>query len=399
MTARAPRRVRPVARILVDWWWVVLAGWALLTATLLLLAPAFDEVAVFDDSAYLPPDSAAQRGQDLLEEGWPGDTLTGAVTVAFIRADGPLRDPDAAVARAVVDYARSADAPTGLGTVTTHLDDPQLADVLTSADGQAWLVQIGLDVPPFSPEGAEAVRTLRTQVAELPAPPGLERYVTGAPAVGIDEDAAIEDSVERTTVLTVLLVMGLLLWIFRSPVAMLVPLVTVGTAYVVALAVVGLLAQAFLEVSYLFQTFGIVIIFGAGTDYSLLMMTRYAEDLGDVDLPAVAPQIRLRTLAATLTVLAGALLSAAGSTIVGFSAQSVARFGLFRTMGPALAIAVAITLLAGLTLTPALMRAFGGILFWPERWRRPPASARPADPAPVAGDRTGDGVPDGVVHQ
>jgi putative drug exporter of the RND superfamily len=169
---------------------------------------------------------------------------------------------------------------------------------------------------------------------------------------------------------------------------MLVPLVTVGTAYVVALAVVALLAQGPLEVSYLFQTFGVVIIFGAGTDYSLLMMTRYAEDLGERSLPAVPPEVRGQTLLATLVVLGGALLSAAGSTIVGFSAQSVARFGLFRTMGPALAVSVAVTLLAGLTLTPALMRVFGRVLFWPERWRRPPASQTPPRAVDI-------GVPDG----
>jgi RND superfamily putative drug exporter len=64
-------------------------------------------------------------------------------------------------------------------------------------------------------------------------------------------------------------------------------------------------------------------------------------------------------------VLAGVLASTAASTMVGFSAQVVAQFGLFRTMGPALAIAVFIKLLAGLTLTPSIMRLFGRWLFWP----------------------------------
>jgi putative drug exporter of the RND superfamily len=369
-----------LADVVVRRWWAVLLGWVAVVVVLLVVAPPFNEVAVFDDSVYLPPESAAQRGQELLEDGWPGDTLAGAVTVAFIREDGPLHDADADVARAVIAHVRSEDGPEGLGTVTSHLDDPQLTEALTSDNGQAWLIQVGMEVPPFSPAGAEAITALREHVSALPGPEGLERYVTGSPAVAIDEDKAIEESVERTTVLTVVLVMGLLLWIFRSPVAMLVPLVTVGTAYVAALAVVSLLAQGPLEVSYLVQTFGVVIIFGAGTDYSLLMMTRYAEDLGEENLQQIAPAVRGRTLVATLAVLGGALLSAAGSTIVGFSAQSVARFGLFRTMGPALAVAVTITLAAGLTLTPALMRAFGGRLFWPEGWQRPPASATPPEP-------------------
>jgi hypothetical protein len=62
----------------------------------------------------------------------------------------------------------------------------------------------------------------------------------------------------------------------------------------------------------------------------------------------------------------GAVIASSGATvIVGFVSQGVAKFGMFRTVGPAMAAAVVVTLVAGLTLTPALMRAFGKNLFWP----------------------------------
>lgn len=376
---------RGLATFVVHRWWLVLAAWAGILVALLSIAPPFAEVAIFDDNAYLPPGSSAQRGQAMLEEGWPEEAFTRSVTLAFVRPEAPLGPEDEAFAREAIGLVRSGDLADVFGEVTTHLDSGGLAEALTSDDGHAWIVQVALEVPPFSPRGVAALRDLRERFQGLPAPDGLDRYVTGSAAVAIDEEEAIEASVERTTGLTLVLVIGLLLYIFRSPVAALVPLITVGTAYVVALAVVSVLATGPLDVSYLFQTFGIVIIFGAGTDYSLLMMTRYAEDMGGADISGVPGGRRSTGLVATLVVLSGALVSAAGSTIVGFSAQSVARFGLFRTMGPALAIGVAITLAAGLTLTPALMQLFGRGLFWPRSLQRRPASSvePPVDPEPV----------------
>lgn len=361
---------RRLADLVVRRWPVVLAAWALGAGLLLLASPAFSDVAIFDNAAYLPPDSAAERGQGMLAEGWPEQNYARSVTVAFVRDDGPLRPEDAETVRAVQRWVLE-DAPQhAFGTVMTHLDDEQLEPALVSDDGQAWLLVIRLETAPYSPEGRTALRRLRETVNAVDAPPGLQRYVTGTPAVAIDENEAVTSSVQRTRALSVGLVVALLLFILRSPVAALVPLATVATAYGAALGAVSALGGLGLEVSHLFETFAIVIIFGAGTDYSLLLMTRFREELGvgaEAGDPPARALLRQRRLTATLAVLLGALVSAAASTVVGFSAQSVAEFGLFRTMGPALAVAVAITLLAGVTLTPALMRLAGPALFWPRR--------------------------------
>lgn len=375
---------RRFAEFVVRRWWVVLAAWAIALVVLVALAPRFGDVAVLDEAAYLPQDSAAQRGQVLIEETWPDDSFTRAVSLVFVREDRALDDADEAVVKDLVAWLRSGDAPDVLGPVTTHLEEPALASSLAAADGQAWIVLVGMDAAPYSEVGGASLHALRERVHGEAAPDGLERYVTGTPAMAIDEDAAIDASVARTTWLTVMLVTGLLLYIFRAPLAMLVPLVTVATGYVVSLSVVSLLAARGLEVSFLYQTFAVVIVFGAGTDYSLLMMTRYAEELETVE-SAETGRVRGAALATTIAVLVGALASAAGSTVTGFSAQAVAEFGLFRTMGPALAISVALTLLAGLTLTPALMRLAGPLLFWPRRFSRPPPTHRPHPSGEQAG--------------
>lgn len=364
---------RRFAELVVGWWPAVLAAWAVGTALLLALSPSFSEVAVFDEAAYLPPDSPAERGQDLLAEGWPEQDYSRSVTVALVREDEPLGPGDAEAVRALQRWVEE-DSPEGaFGTVLTHLQNEQLASQLAADDGHAWLVVVRMAIAPNSPEGVAALRELREAAHAVDAPPGLDRYVTGTPAVAIDEHDAIQSSVQRTRALSIGLVVVLLLVVLRSPVAALVPLITVGTAYAAALGAASALGAAGLPVSHLFETFAIVIIFGAGTDYSLLLTTRFREELAGADGGATPPSlVRRGRLTATLAVLLGVIASAAASTIVGFSAQSVAEFGLFRTMGPSLAAAVAITLLAGLTLTPALMRAVGPALFWP---RRPEADA------------------------
>ncbi|MFL5337084.1 MAG: MMPL family transporter, partial [Geminicoccaceae bacterium] len=106
-----------------------------------------------------------------------------------------------------------------------------------------------------------------------------------------------------------------------------------------------------------------VVIFGIGTDYCLLLVSRYAEELHDAD--EEGDELRARTLAGTLAVLATVLASSAATVAVGFSGFGLARFGLYRSLWPAMAIAVVITGLAALTLAPSLMRALGRNLFWP----------------------------------
>lgn len=356
-----------IVRAVVRWWWAVIAGWVLAAALLWWLAPPFDTVATFDNTAFLQEDAPAMVGGRLLEEGWPADGFAGGIAFALVRDDGELTEEDLEHARELVEWLRSEDAPATVDVVTTHFDDPQLADVFVSADGQAMFLLASLDVPAFTPPANETVTAFRDHVSGTDPPPGLELHVTGGPAVAADQAEAIERSVNRTHLITIGLVALILLWVYRSPIAPIVPLVTIGIAFIVSLAAVSLLAEAGLDVSSLYETFSIVIVFGAGTDYCLFQLSRYHEELDLAERAGYRPGAPLRrgTLTATVVVLGAVLGSSAATTIAGFSAQAIAEFGMFRTMGPAMALAVAITLAAALTLTPALMQLFGSKLFWP----------------------------------
>jgi putative drug exporter of the RND superfamily len=377
--------VARVVHLVVRFWPAVIAFWAVVATGLVVLAPSFEEVATFDDTAFLPEGSRSIEGNRLIEEGWPDDDLSNTLTLVIEREDRELTGEDTDWLQQQIEWLRSDDSPEVLGAVTTHFDDPNLAPTFVAEDGQAMFALAGIEVPGYTPRANEVVEQVRDHVHGVERPDGLNVFVTGSVAVAADENVATQRTVERTTGLTLALVGIILLLVYRSPIAPLVPMITIGVAFLASRATVSLLAQAGMSVSALYETFAIVIIFGAGTDYCLFLVSRYHEELVATKAAGLAPSRRLRvgTLSATVLVMLAVLGSSAATTVVGFSAQGAAEFGLYRTMGPALAISIAVTVVITLTLAPALMRLFGRHLFWPDRWGTPKHLPGHADPLVV----------------
>ena len=359
------RRSRAFVRWVISHYRLVLGGWLLLAVGLSIVAPPFADVAVRDNSAFLPADAPVVEGSLLVEEGWPDNAARADLVVVAARDDGPLTSGDdtylSSLATALDPEAGRVD---GIVALNSPVDpDNPIADSLRSPDGQSALLTMELRDAPYSDAADTTVAAIREVIDSTGTPEGLEVGTTGISAIGADQNAVINRTTGQTTILSVVLVSIILLLIFRSPVTPLVPLVTVGVALAVAQGVVSLLAAAGLQVSDLYESFATVIIFGAGTDYGLFMVSRYAEETNGYADRGNPPKGLVTTAAALVVVITGS----AGTTIVGFASQSVAEFGLYRTMGPALAIAMAVALVAGLTLAPALIRLFGGLLYWPRR--------------------------------
>ena len=166
-----------------------------------------------------------------------------------------------------------------------------------------------------------------------------------------------------------MLVLVLLLLVYRAPLVALIPLIVVGIAYSIAAGIVyGLIETTGFDVNG--QTTGILIVlmFGAGTDYCLLITSRFREELRTTEDKHVA---MARATART----APAILSAGGTVFAAMLVLLLADLKSTQNLGPTLAIGIAVTVLAGLTLLPALLAIFGRNSFWPRvpalRLRRP----------------------------
>lgn len=347
--------------------WVIVV-WLAIGGILKAVAPPLQDVLTFDSTAFLHEDAPSLKAEETVERRFGAEFADGA---AIVLERGPrLTQGDLAYLDRLEAWLRGPSAPAEVKETRSVRTDPDLERFLSAVDGAATILIVQFTTPPFEPPTTRAIQAIRAHIAET-APGGLTIHVTGEAGVGADQDASIRESVERTTLITLALVILILLWVYRSPVTVLVPLMTIAIALTVAQGTIALLAGAGMKVSSLVETFMVVIIFGAGTDYCLFVISRFREDV------ARTREYR-RTLVATLAVVGGVIASSAGTVIVGFVSQGSARFGMFRTTGPAMAIAVLITLAAGLTLTPALMRAFGRQLFWPAHPERPAAWKAPA---------------------
>lgn len=346
--------------------WVVLA-WMAAAVVLVIAAPSLADVGVQDDTDFLPADAPSQQADAMLQRLFPNDPARDAAIVVVSRGGG-LNDQDHAW---LATWSQQTGAQDGIGQIQSAETDPNLGPFLRSEDGEVELAIVDLDVPPFTVRGNELVAALRTSLGAAPA--GVETHVSGIAGLGADQAEAVKQSFERTALVTVLLVLAILVMVYRSAVAPLIPLVSIGAAFLVARGLVALLAENGLRVASMAETFMVLIVFGAGTDYCLFLVSRYREDLGrDEAIDA--------TVRRTARVIGPVLAASAATVIVGFLAQLSAKFGLFRTMGPALAIAVAVALLAGLTLTPALLRLAGRRAFWPTPLERVRAEHNAASP-------------------
>lgn len=362
--------------------WFVLA-WVALAVFMMVGAPSLKDAGSLDMTSFLPEGAESLRVKELTERYFPAAGAVDTGTIVFYNQAG-LSDQDISYAQEVREWLLSEAAPPGIQSVTSIFDQPQLKQMLVSPDNTTMLMQLGFSETAFETKTMETVRSIRSH---LDGPTGLEIYVSGQGGIATDLFESLTTSIKRTTWITIALVIVLLLLIYRSPVASLIPLMTIGVAFLVARGALGYLAQAGVALWSQVDAFLIVLIFGVGTDYCLFIVSRFREELrrredrfkanattkmnsGLVALEHFHEKIRrsddhFKANVVTMTKIGAVITASATAVIIGLAGLGVGRLEMLRTMGPALGLAIFITLLAALTLTPALVSLLGRHLFWP----------------------------------
>ncbi|MBN1191235.1 MAG: MMPL family transporter [Dehalococcoidales bacterium] len=348
--------------------WIIL-GWVVLALLMFLFAPALSQVGTMTESSFLPGDSESLRCRELIAQYFPESQASSSASLVFYNA-GQLNDDDLAYAREVQDWLISGDTPFEVANITSIFNHPEMESSLKSPDGTTMLLNVGLEKAAFESDSLSTTRAIRSQLESVPE--GLEIYVSGQVGVYADLFESLDKSITLTTIVTVLLVVILLIIIFRSPVAALVPLITIGIAYLVARGIIGIIAGAGVSIWSQIDAFLIVMIFGIGTDYCLFLVSRFREEL-------VHKDIRSNALRFAVSKIGSVITASAFAVIVGLAGMAVARYQMIQTMGPILGVAIFITLLAALTLAPATTALFGRKLFWPRHEMRN-ASSTPKRP-------------------
>ncbi|HEX3736177.1 MAG TPA: MMPL family transporter [Solirubrobacterales bacterium] len=192
------------------------------------------------------------------------------------------------------------------------------------------------------------------------AVPGLSAYVTGPAGIAADLDKVADEAGETLLIATLGLVLILLLLVYRAPLLALLPLLAVGAAYMVAIGIAYLVIKAGWIVVNSEGTFLLlVLVFGAGTDYSLLLVHRYREELQRKRVPAA------EALPKALRETVPAIAASGGTVAAAMLVLLVADLQSTHWLGPILAIGIVVMVASAFTLLPALLAVLGERAFWP----------------------------------
>lgn len=365
-TARPRPQARPgpstatrLGRILRRAKWLVLAGWLAVAVVSTGFAADLGDVMRDDSAAYLPSGYESSTVARLAEPD-PDHPESETVLVVHSRGDqGPL---DTADLRAI-EEDRAALAAAG----AAGAGEP--GAVVVSDDGTAALFPVRVQPAEADDDTVKnAVGELRDALDGTDRPDGLEARVAGAAALAVDTSGGDVDAALMLTSMVIVAV--LLLLTYRSPVLWLVPLLAALVAVLTARGAAYGLAEAGLAVTDLSSAILIVLVFGAATDYALLLLNRYREELA-------AHADRHEAMAEALRRTTPAILASAATVIAGLLCLLVADLAGLRGLGPIAAAGVAVSMLSMLTLLPALLLCAGRWLLWPRIPR--PGAPRGAD--------------------
>jgi RND superfamily putative drug exporter len=364
--------------------WVVIGVWLALAVALAPLQPKLQTIASDESETFFTRGADSTQVDRLLDTRFPESGDSTAV-IAYETTEGSIytRTPEISVHLQAICASQTLPALKGVGGPDGavcgelgHVLGPESPPSAFSADSPESMVLMqvvnGRDDTESVAEDVAALREL------LPGPQGdpLRSYVTGEAGFEADRSLAVEGLDGTLLAITGALVLILMLLTYRSPLIAALMLGVVAVAYLIATGMVyGLVQADVTTVSGQSTAILIVLMFGAGTDYCLLIVSRFRDELRRTsDVEAAMTRAASRT--------GPAIFASGGIVVAAMLVLALADYNATREMGPLLALGIVVMMACGMTLLPALLAAFGRRAFWPavpreepgertpERWRR-----------------------------
>ncbi len=349
---------RKLAGRVVAWRWYIIAGWIVLGAVLVALAPSLTS---FTSAGYgLPASYQSSQAELVALKHFPSVASASGIIAVDARDNSVLTTPDLQKIDALAT-ALNADHIDSVRSVST-------SPLFLAKNQKIQLVQVSMSGQPGDAGPNAAVKALRSKTDAYLEGSALQGQLTGNAAISVDQGAAFDRAETIISVATVLLILFLLALVFHSVIIAFLPLLVVGLVHQMAVSLTALFAQWFgFSVGTELAPLLIVVMFGVGTDYIVFLLFRYREQMGKGEDPH-------ESLMVALCRAGQVILSAAVTVMLAFAALLVASIGQLRTLAPGLIIGVGLMLLAALTLVPAVLSLFGAAVFWP-------TTPKPHDPA------------------
>ena len=313
--------------------WLVVLVWLMLTVPFGRLGAELGDVTDNRTESVLPAEAESTEALHVQEQRFPGgETVNGLIVY---KRPGALTDADRAEIAA--DAGEAARELPLTAPPAIPFADGSPPELVSPAGDLAYTI---VTLPADNDRIAEWGTHLR-DVVHADTPAGLEVYVTGGLGFNADFEEVFGDIDVKVLLVTVVLVVVLLLLIYRSPVIALIPLAVVFIAYTIARGLVYLYAESGATVSDNGATILVVLMFGVGTDYCLLLVSRYREELRRHEDKHDAMELAIRR--------SGPAILASGLTVaLTMLVLLVADIGSTRSLGPVSALGVTVAFVAGL---------------------------------------------------
>ncbi|MGB9227337.1 RND family transporter [Mycobacterium sp.] len=338
-------RLGALARFTVRHKALVIAGWIAVAGVLALLFPQLETVAHRQPVELIPHDVASFQTVERMGAAF---SEQGSKTMVFVA----MEDPAGLTPSARQHY----DELTKRLRADTHhvlllqdlFADSHTAGQALSKDGKAWYLPVGVAGTLGDPVAAESVRAVTDIAADVFRGSTTTVHVTGAPATFNDQTIVGERDMLLISIATCALIALILLIVYRSVFTALLPLLVIGMSVAAARGVLSALGQLGMPISQYTVPFMTAILLGAGTDYTVFLISRYHEQRR-AQVPADEAVIR-----ATASI-GPVILASAGTVALAFVAMVFARLRVLAGVGPASAIAVIVGFAATVTLLPPVL--------------------------------------------
>lgn len=329
-----------------------LIAWVLILIISVVALPNITELTNAHSDITLPSNVESNVAQSI-ENNWGAKKKnTYAIALVFNKEHGKLTDADKQAINNTLD--KFTNDKSKYGIKDTLLPDSNIATrkKLQSKDGTTWVAQFNVSKKDRTVEQVynQMNRDVKTQ--------GLRTYVTGADVLQHDFSASIQEGIKKTEAITVVFIFIVLIIVFKSPIVPLISLLTVGVSFLTSFSIVtNLVEHANFPFSNFTQVFMVIVLFGIGTDYNILLYDKFKEDLGKGMDKYKAMHDALRNAGKTI-------LYSGSSILIGFTALSLAKFSIYQS-AVGVAVGVAVLLVVLLTLNPFFMAVLGKRMFWP----------------------------------
>ena len=331
------------------WPLVVIGLWIAVAAAVSLGIPPLAVVIGQKQAAIMPDDAPVMVATRDMVAAFH-DKGTDNVLLAVLTDDKGLTPADENTYRTLVDKLRQDTAD--VVSQQDFLSTPEVRPVLSSADHKAWYLPISLSGHAGSAEGQVAYVNAAKLIKSVVSGTTLSAHLAGPAATAADLVMISERDLHVIELGTGAMVLLILLLVYRNLVTMMMPLVTIGISLATAQGVLAGLAELGLGVSSQTMVFMSGVIYGAGTDYAVFLISRYHDYVRDGVDSDQAVRLALASI--------GKVIAASAATVaVTFLAMIFTTLPVFATVGPALSIAVTVAFIAAVTLLPAIIVLLG----------------------------------------